>query len=156
MRRYLTEHFTLDELTRSDTALRLGIDNSKPPADVLANLGLLAETLERVRTKLGVPIHINSAFRCEKLNAAIGSKPTSAHVQGLAADFTAPDCGSPLVVAQILASSGIEFDQLIQEGAWLHLGISRVHNRRELLTAHFDKGIARYTAGLSISRNTFA
>lgn len=154
--RILTPHFSLDEMTRSDTAVRLGIDNTVLPFEVLRNLGYLAEALERVRAQLGVSLHISSGYRCPALNSAVGSHPSSAHVLGLAADFTAPDYGTPLMIAQIIAGSAIPFDQLICEGTWVHLAISRTHNRGELLTAHFDKGVASYTAGLSISRNTFA
>lgn len=156
MSRTLTPHFTLEEFTRSDTALRKGIDNSQPPLQVLRNLGFLAETLERVRMLLGKPLIITSGYRCPALNFAIGSHPTSAHVLGLAVDFMCHEYGTPLEVAQAIAASDIAFDQLIHEGTWVHLAISRTHNRRDTLTAHFDSGRASYTAGLSISRNTFA
>lgn len=151
----LSDHFTLDELTRSDTALRLGIDNTQPPFEVLRNLGYLAEVLERVRAQLAAPLIITSGYRCPALNAALGSKPTSAHVLGLAADFIAPGFGSPLEVAQQINESAIRYDQLIHEGRWVHLSISRAHNRMQRLTAHFDDGRASYTSGLSISRNTY-
>ncbi|HAF44680.1 MAG TPA: peptidase M15 [Gallionellaceae bacterium] len=156
MKLRLTDHFSLDEMLRSDTALRLGINNSNPPFEVVRNLGLLADTMERVRAQLGVPIYISSGYRCPALNAAIGGAKTSAHMHGLAVDFIAPDFGSPLEVAQKIAGSLIDYDQLIHEGAWVHLAISRHNNRCEELTAHFDKGRVSYTAGLSLSRNTVA
>lgn len=119
----LTEHFTLEELTASDTAARLGLDNAPPPA-VVQNLRALAEKLEEVRCILGRPLIVSSGFRSLAVNRAIGSKDTSAHVQGLAADFICPGFGSPLEVAEELAAAGVRFDQLIHEyGRWVHIGL---------------------------------
>lgn len=132
----LTPHFTLEELTRSDMAARLGIDNTPGP-DALANLALVAQRLEEVRTMLGAPLVISSGFRCLALNRALKSKDTSAHVQGLAVDFTCPGFGTPLQVAQRLAQrkDALAFDQLIHEfGRWVHLGWTAGIPRRELLT----------------------
>lgn len=143
----LSAHFTLAELIASDTAIRKGIDNT-PPADVLARLGVLAEGLERVRAVLAVPMHINSGYRCPALNRAIGSAPGSAHVKGDAADFVAPDFGNPRAVAKAIAESGIAFDQLIQEGAWVHISFAPAM-RREVLTAEFTNGLATYSRGLA-------
>lgn len=134
----LTEHFTLEELIFSETAIRHGLDNT-PNEDVIDNLRLLASHLEEVRSLLGVPIIISSGYRCPALNRAVGSKDTSAHVQGLAADFTAPAFGSPLKICQeIRDCSAIRFDQLIHEfGTWVHFGVA-VAPRRELLTIDQD------------------
>jgi len=156
MSRVLSPNFMLDEFIRSDTALRRGIDNTQPPFEVLRNLGYLADTLERVRAQLGTPIIISSGYRCPALNKAIGGASTSAREQGLAADFIAPQFGSPLDIARAIEASLIEYDQLIYEGNWVHLAISRHGSRRQSLTAHFDSGRASYTPGLSPSRNTYA
>jgi len=132
----LSPNFTLEELTRSDLAARLGIDNTPGP-DALANLGLVAQRLEDVRNILGGRMLISSGFRCLALNRALKSKDTSAHVQGLAVDFTCPDFGTPLQVAQRLAQrkDALAFDQLIHEyGRWVHIGWSAGIPRRELLT----------------------
>lgn len=142
----LSPNFTLDELTHSDIAIRKGIDNT-PNADVTANLTELALTLEKVRALLGVPIHINSGYRGPKVNAAVGGSTTSAHMTGQAADFIAPAFGTPKEVATKIAESDIEFDQLIHEGRWVHIGI-RGDMRRQVLTAHFDGGRATYTSGI--------
>ena len=89
----LSKHFTLEELTRSATAQRLGLDNL-PSVHELANLMRLATVLEDVRHVLGSrPILISSGFRSEAVNKAVGGSPSSAHRLGLAADFTCP--GSP-------------------------------------------------------------
>ena len=143
----LSQNFSLDEFTHSEIALRKGIDNT-PPADVLANLHELASQMEKVRDLLGASLHINSAYRSPKVNAAVGGASTSAHMTGQAVDFICPAFGTPLEVAIEIAASDIEFDQLIAEGSWIHLGI-RGDMRRQVLTAHFNGGKATYTAGLA-------
>lgn len=126
----LTAHFTLDELVRSDYAVRKGIDNT-PDADVLANIYVLADGLERVRNVLSVPIHVSSGYRCPKLNAAIGGARTSAHMQGLAADFVAPQFGTPKDIVKELTKheAQLAYDQVILEfpdrpGGWVHIAFS--------------------------------
>lgn len=143
----LSEHFTLQELTSSDVALRKGIDNT-PPEDVVSNLTELALALEQVRELLGCPMHINSGYRSPKLNAAVGGSSTSAHMTGQAADFVAPDFGTPQQIAHHIAASAIPFDQLIFEGTWVHFGI-RGDMRRQVLTAHFSGGKVTYTQGIA-------
>lgn len=128
----LTDHISLEELTRSDTAVRLGFDN-KPPADLVPNLADTARMLERIRTHLcdiagyDVPIHISSGYRCLQLNRALKSSDTSAHVQGLAVDWTAPDFGSPVEICEALAPhvGSLKIGQLIHEfGRWVHTGVT--------------------------------
>ena len=125
MPRSLTEHFTLDELVASQTATRSGIDNT-PGAATLRNLKSLAEVLEEVRTLLGgVSLLISSGYRSPALNTAVGGSAKSAHLLGLAADFTAPKFGTVLQTAKKIAASGIAYDQLIHEyGAWVHIGLA--------------------------------
>lgn len=144
----LSEHFSLDEFTASETALRRGIDNTPSPA-VTERLRMLAATLEQVRSLLGNnSIRISSGYRCLELNRAIGSGDLSAHVLGYAVDFTCPKFGTPKEVANKIAQSPIKFDQLIYEGTWVHLSIDP-KNKRELLTAHFGKGKTSYTKGIA-------
>ena len=133
----MTPNFTLAELTRTDT----GLPNS-PNADQMANIERLAGVLEKVRGVLGgKPLIVTSAFRSPAVNRAVGGSPTSAHVHGLAADFTCPRYGSPLQVCMAIEESGIEFDQLIHEyGRWIHLGVGP-RERGEVLT--IDKHGAR-------------
>lgn len=129
----MTPHFTIAELTRSQKAIDLGILNV-PTVVQRANLQMLAETLEEIRELLGHPIKLSSAFRSKELNAAVGGAKASAHMEGLAADFTCPDFGTPLQVAEAIAASGIKFDQCIHEyGRWVHLGIGG-QERGQLLT----------------------
>lgn len=145
----LTPHFTLDEFTVSQTAVRLGIDNTPSPV-VIDHLRQLAAVLERVRAYLGAPLLVSSGYRSYLLNHAIGGSATSAHLDGRAADFTAPAYGSVLAVAHALAAMPFDQDQLIFEERWVHLGIAAATAppRRELLTAHFSAGSVRYTKGL--------
>lgn len=118
----LSPHFTLAEFTDSQTAARLGIDNT-PPADMLPALYRTAQGLEAVRVRLGgAPIIISSGYRCIALNRALGSKDTSQHVKGEAVDFTAPRFGSPLEIVVALKDSGVKYDQLILEfRRWVHI-----------------------------------
>lgn len=116
----LTRHFSLEEFTSSTVAANKGIDNAPPP-NVLQNLRLMAQRLETVRSLLVQPIVITSGYRSQRLNAAVGGAPTSAHLTGWAADFVAPKFGSPYRCATAIAKSGIKFDQLILEYGWVHI-----------------------------------
>jgi Peptidase M15 len=145
----LTDHFTLRELTFSSTALRLGIDNT-PTDAIIANLRILAQGLERVRALLGHPMHIDSGYRCEALNAAVRGSTTSAHLRGYAADFVCPGYGAPLKIVQAVLRSGIAFDQCIEEGTWVHISFDP-RLRNEVLTAHFGPGGTTYTRGVGIT-----
>lgn len=130
----LTQHFTLDELTASGVAARLGIDNSATML-VIDHLKVLAQGLEEVRDLLGAPIHINSGYRCSKLNLAIGGSSTSAHMSGFAADFVSPIFGDPTHVFEAIRASKIQFDQLILEfGQWVHISFAPAM-RGEVLVA---------------------
>ena len=155
----LSQNFTLDELTFSETAARNGIDNT-PPDDVLENLQVLAAGLEDVRALLGgKPVNVSSGYRCAALNAYIGGSFTSAHMSGFAADFTCRGFGSPLDVARKIASvnahlfgigNGIAFDQLIVEfGRWVHISFDP-KLRGEVFTAvRLASGRTEYRPGLA-------
>lgn len=134
----LSAHFDLAELTASQTAARLGIDNTPTTAD-LAELQKTAELLERVRAILQKPILVTSGFRCRALNdnPAVRGAANSAHVWGGAADFISPGYGSPLDICRELQhyAESLNFDQLIWEfSAWVHIGRARSGTpRRQLL-----------------------
>jgi len=119
----LTPHFSLDELTASESAERNGWDNTPTDAE-LENLKRLADMLEQVKVVLGgKPIMINSAFRSKKVNDAVGSKDTSQHRLGCAADLRVPGMTPDEVVRKIVAS-GISFDQVIREfDRWTHISV---------------------------------
>lgn len=143
----LTEHFTLEEFTRSLTASRLKIDNSVP-ADLMPNVQLTAIKLEFVRQALGKPINITSGYRCPALNARVGGVSTSAHTKGLAVDFRS-SYGTPKEICQRLIDAGVQFDKLIQEhNQWVHIGFSPTNNRQIVLTALKQGGKTIYKSGL--------
>lgn len=133
----LTEHFTLNEVTFSQTAVRHGIDNT-PPESLMPNIKRMANFMEEVRYVLGGrPIHITSWYRGPYMNTKIGGSKTSAHMKGLACDFVCPVLGDPRRVAKEIEQSNLDFDQLILEGnRWVHIGLAE-GNRREVLTAFF-------------------
>jgi putative chitinase len=116
----LTEHFTLEELTHTDHRT---LDNTPNEAE-LANLRRLAEFLEELKTLLfGQPIIVNSAFRSKAVNDAVGSKDTSQHRVGCAADIRVPGMSPDQVVRAILGS-GLGYDQVIREfDRWTHISI---------------------------------
>jgi len=119
----LSEHFSLEELTHTD---HREFDNT-PNADEIANLNRLANFLEQVKTVLGgKPVMINSAFRCKQVNDAVGSKDTSQHRIGCAADLRIPGMTPDEVVKAVMAS-GIGYDQIIREfDRWTHISVPSV------------------------------
>lgn len=143
----MSEHFSIAELTFSQTATRRGIDNT-PSEQVSANLRRLMETLELVRALVGKPLMISSGYRSPALNIAVGGAKDSAHVQGLAADINVAGM-TPKTLAGLIRDSGIAFDQLIYEGTWVHIGLAAGTLRQEVLTANFSNGHATYTRGLA-------
>lgn len=117
----LSPHFTLAEMTTSETAARRGIDNDPPP-EAIERLKHTALGLEAVRIRLAAPIIVSSGYRSPQLNAAIGGAMNSDHTRGDAADFISPGFGSPSTIVSALKDSGIAFDQLIEEfGRWVHI-----------------------------------
>jgi hypothetical protein len=121
----LSPNFTLEELTHTD---HREFDNL-PDADELANLYRLADFLEQVKTVLGgKPIMINSAFRSEQVNAAVGSKNTSQHRHGCAADIRVPGM-TPDEVVKAIIGSDLEYDQVIREfDRWTHVSIPNIED----------------------------
>ena len=116
----MTEHFTLDELTHTDHRT---LDNTPNEAET-ANIQRLAEFLEEVKTLLGgKPIMVNSAFRSKAVNDAVGSKDTSQHRLGCAADIRVPGMTPDEVVRAVIASD-LGYDQVIREfDRWTHISI---------------------------------
>lgn len=123
----MTPHFSLEEVTHSDTAKRLGIDNTVP-LGLMDNVKRMCEKLEEVRSLFGKPIKITSFYRCPELNKKVGGSKTSAHMNGLACDFTVKGIDVEDVFSNIKASE-ITFDQLILESSktstWIHLGVEK-------------------------------
>jgi hypothetical protein len=116
----LSDHFTLEELTHTD---HREFENT-PNASELANLVRLAAFLERLKALLGDrPIMVNSAFRSKQVNDAVGSKDTSQHRVGCAADLRVPNMTPDEVVRAVIASD-LPFDQVIREfDRWTHISV---------------------------------
>jgi zinc D-Ala-D-Ala carboxypeptidase len=118
----LSPNFTLKELTVSEIAARRNLDNT-PNATEVANLVRVAELLEQVRTLLGKPILVNSAFRAKAVNDAVGSRDTSQHRLGCAADIRVPGL-TPEQVVRACIEAKIPFDQIIEEfDSWTHISV---------------------------------
>ena len=128
------KYFTIKELCESSTATQRGIDNT-PNSEIVSNLEQLVDNiLDPLREKYGSPIQVNSGYRCEKLNKAVGGSKTSQHRYGLAADITT---GSKLRNKQlfILAQQmNLPFDQLIDEKtySWIHISFSKEPRKQVL------------------------
>ena len=119
----LTANFSLEELTRSEAADRNGWDNT-PNEQETANLRRLAELLQQVKTAVGgKPVMINSGFRSKKVNDSVGSKDTSQHRLGCAADIRVPGM-KPREVVEACIAGRIGFDQIILEySSWTHISV---------------------------------
>jgi uncharacterized protein YcbK (DUF882 family) len=118
----LSEHFTLEELTRSEVAERKGLDNT-PNASEVSNLVRLAGLLEEVRALLNKPILLNSGFRSKAVNDSVGSRDSSQHRIGCAADIRVPGM-TPKQVVEACIEANIGYDQVIEEfGSWTHISV---------------------------------
>ena len=122
----LSDHFSLSELTKSDTAVRKGIPNVPKDEEVENLIMVCSEILEPVREQYGIPFIPNSGYRCLELNRAIGSSDRSQHVQGKAVDFEIPGVDNKEVALWV--KENCDFDQLILEfykegeptSGWVH------------------------------------
>lgn len=133
-----SEHFTIEELCRSQVAVCLGIDNEPKREDIIANLKRLAfHTLEAVRLlNDNKPITITSGYRCKELNRAVGGVATSQHQNGCAADFVVGSAEENRKLFEKIKSSGsVPFDQLILEpkAGWIHISYIEGGNRFQII-----------------------
>lgn len=135
----LTPNFTLEEMTDSQTAARKGIFNVPSVGSYeRKNLHRTAEVMEKVRVILGEqPVLISSGYRGPQVNAVVGGSKGSAHMSGLAVDFSCPAFGTPIAICRKLEPHMKELgiDQLIHEyGTWVHLGLSASLPRHMAMT----------------------
>ena len=148
----ISKHISYKEATQSQTATRKGISND-PDAYQLQNMQLLAEKVfEPIREHFGVPISINSFFRSQKLNKAIGGASGSQHTQGRAIDIDDTLGGVSNKQMFEYIKNHLDFDQLIWEfgdnnnPAWVHVSyVSEIENRRRVLKASKKNGKTIYT-----------
>lgn len=135
----LTEHFTLEELTRSATAVRLGIDNT-PTKSIISNLAEVAQLLEKIRTTYSKPIIVTSGYRCEKLNKAVGGAKGSQHRLGQAADIRSisdsVEDNKELfnVIVGMMLQKEIEVGQVIDEYNynWVHVSTPKLTTNNQI------------------------
>lgn len=130
------KYFTIEEMTKSSTATAKGIDNT-PSQEILAKLQKLIEAiLDPLREWYGKPIRVNSGYRCEALNEAIGSKANnSQHLYGEAADITAGSKEENKKLFEYIKDN-LPFDQLINESdfSWIHVSYREGRLRKQVLT----------------------
>lgn len=150
----LTENFSLNEMIKSETALRHGLDNT-PPEDVVDNLRTLCEQiLQPLRTAYGRGIKVNSGYRSPDVNAAVGGSRTSDHCKGQAADIEIPGIANADLAAYI--AQYFQFTQLILEfytpgipdSGWVHVSYDPNNLKRQVMTAMRENGKTVYKQGL--------
>lgn len=150
----LTENFSLAEMTKSETALRRGLDNT-PGEEEINNLRTLCEqVLQPIRTAYGRGVKVNSGFRHPDVNAAVGGSRTSDHCRGMAADIEIPGVANYDLAKYI--EDYFEFTQLILEfytpgipdSGWVHVSYDPNNLKKQVLTAMRENGKIVYKSGL--------
>lgn len=145
----LTKNFTLEEMTRSQTASRKGLDNTAPPKVIGALKTLCEKVLQPIADHFQRPVHVSSGYRSPAVNKAAGGAKTSQHIQGEAADFTVPGV-SNIELAQWIMRN-LNYDQLIYEfgeSGWIHVSYRDGRLRNQELSAKRVKGSTKYVPGL--------
>tara|TARA_R110000751_G_scaffold57842_4_gene122565 strand:- start:8807 stop:9262 length:456 start_codon:yes stop_codon:yes gene_type:complete len=146
----LSKYFSLAEMTKSQTATRLGLDNIPSDGQIDDLKDLCINILDPVREHYGVPFSPSSGYRSPELNAAIGSTPTSQHCAGQAADIEVPGVSNIRLAWWIRVH--LDFDQLILEyytsgdpsSGWIHVSLNSGSNRHKVLTYNgtsYEKGL---------------
>ena len=150
----LTANFSLEELTKSETALRFDLDN-EPNDEQLANLVALCEcVLQPVRDHFGKGVKVNSGLRTPEVNAKVGGSKTSDHCKGMAADIEIPGIANADLAKWI--TDNLEFRQVILEfytpgipdSGWVHVSYNPGDNKKQVLTAAKQSGKTVYLTGL--------
>ena len=130
------KYFTLDELIHSDTADRLGIDNSPTSEAIQCIDGLVTNVLDRLRGEWGRPIIVTSGYRCKELNATVGGARNSQHLKGQAADIVSDDFDEFRRFVRRWCKDN-DFDQCIFEHSgsseWIHISYVEGRNRRQII-----------------------
>jgi len=150
----LSPNFSLHELTKSETALRLDLDNT-PDDEATENLRLLCEkVLQPVRDHFGKGVKVNSAYRSPESNAAVGGSKTSDHCKGMAADIEIPGVANADLAQWIM--DNLDYTQLILEfytpgipdSGWVHVSYDPDNLKKQELTATKVAGKTTYLNGL--------
>ena len=145
----ISEHFTLAEMMRSQTATRRGIDNTPTPEAQRAMQILVAYVLDPLRAGLGSPVRITSGFRAPEVNRAVNGSPTSQHMLGEAADIKVDGYGAE-ALATAIVRLGLPFDQVIwyapERGGHVHVSLTEKRpNRGQMLHAPAAGGYVAWT-----------
>lgn len=152
----LSKNFNLNELVKSDTALRKGIDNS-PNNEIIVNLtALVNNVLQPIRNYYKKPVKINSGYRSPELNSLIGGSKTSDHCLGYAADIEISAVSNPDLAKWIL--NNLKFTQVILEfytqgkpnSGWVHVSFNPSNLKCQTLTAVKENNITVYKQGLIV------
>lgn len=147
---HLTQNFTLHELSKSETALRLNLDNSPLP-DIVFNLKMLCENvLQPIRNYFQTGVKVNSGYRSQEVNSAVGGSRTSDHCQGMAADIEIP--GIPNYELAVWIKENLHFTQLILEfytpgvpdSGWVHVSYNPNNLKKQTMTAVKQNGKTVY------------
>ena len=137
VKKKISEHFTMFDVVNSATALARKIDN-RPTAQVVTNAtALIKNVLEPIRNHFNSPLNVNCMYRSPNLNKVVGGVSTSQHVKGQAADITVNNHSIQEVFNYI--KKNLVYDQLIQEGTWIHISFSLIKNRKQSLKLVNDK-----------------
>ena len=146
----LSKNFSMDEMTKSQTATRKGIDNTPSPTHQTNLKSLCTSILQPVREHFSQVVTVSSGYRSEELCLAIGSKITSQHAKGEAADFEIFGISNKELADYI--HEHLDYDQLILEywkesdpnSGWVHCSYSEGNNRRQYLRAYRENGKVKY------------
>lgn len=136
----ISKNFKMKEFVESETATRKKIDNT-PDEEIIDNIRFLViNLLQPIRDRISYPFHVNSGYRCKKLNKAVGGSESSAHLQGLAADITLGSKQLNRILWEEIKRGDFTFDQVINEYdfTWLHIGIrkDKKKNRQSMFRLH--------------------
>jgi len=150
----LTDNFSLAEMTKSDTALRLDMDNTPGPEEIDNMTRLCEVVLQPVRNHFGKGVKVNSGFRHPNVNAKVGGSKTSDHCKGMAADIEIPGVANADLAKWIV--DNLEFRQVILEfytpgipdSGWVHVSYNPSDNKKQVLTATKKEGKTVYLNGL--------
>lgn len=129
------KYFSFPEMEHSNTATRLKIDNSMPPAARENMQRLIEKVLDPLREAWGCPITVSSGYRCPVLNKAVGGSPSSHHMKGMAADITTGNRANNRRLFQKILDLDLPFTQLIDESnfSWVHISYDPLNIKRQVL-----------------------
>ncbi len=141
----LSQHFTLQEMESSQTAVRNGIINNADTRQISALIKLCLNILEPLRTLVGKPINVQSGFRNPTVNSLVGGSPTSQHMKGEAVDINIEGM-TPSELFELIRNSVLPYDQLIDEfSSWVHVSYRTVQRRQAMLARKDAQNKTVYT-----------